>query len=192
MTGTPRRPAARVAAALGILAAQSLVLGVLGVSPAHAAVQYYEIRSLDGKCLSVAGSSQRSGADVVLWDCLGITDQRWRVTNTADMPFGELEDRPPGKRDTDHVLFVKLRAQHSDKCLAMAGDNFEPGSDIVQGDCSDQNLTTDWQMIGHGDRFEISDQHCVGVAGGSHRNGTPVVYQTCTENSPRWLFKPWE
>ncbi|MEV8536873.1 RICIN domain-containing protein [Streptomyces sp. NPDC051211] len=103
MTGTPRRPAARVAAAFGILAAQSLVLGALGAlgaGPAHAAVQYYEIRSPDGKCTSVAGSSQRSGADVVLWDCLGITDQRWRVTTLADTPYEELEDRPAGQRVT--------------------------------------------------------------------------------------------
>lgn len=192
MIDTPRRSAARVAAAFGILAAQCLALGALGAGPAHAAVQYYEIRSADGKCVGVAGSSQRSGANVVLWDCLGITDQRWRVTTIADTPVGKLEDRPAGQQDTDHVLFVRLRAQHSDKCLALAGDNFEPGSDIVQADCSDENLLTDWEMTGHGDRFEISDQHCVGVAGGTHRNGTPVVYQTCTDNSPKWLFKPWE
>ncbi|MGW6688022.1 RICIN domain-containing protein [Streptomyces sp. NPDC054961] len=192
MTGMPGRPAARVAAAFAILAAQSLVLGALGAGPAHAAVQYYEIRSPDGKCLSVPGSSQRSGADVVLWDCLGITDQRWRVTTTIDTPRGELEDRPAGQRDTDHVLFVRLRAQHSDKCLALVGDNFEPGSDIVQADCSNRDLRTDWSMTGHGDRFEISDQHCVGVGGVKHHNGTPAVYQACTEKSPKWRFTSWQ
>lgn len=189
MADRPRRPATRVTAAFGILAAQCLVLGAMA-GPAHAAVQYYEIRSPDGKCLSVAGSSQRSGADVVLWDCLGITDQRWRVTNAADMPFGELEDRPAGQRNTDHLLFVRLRAQHSDKCLALAGDNFELNTDIVQADCLQQNFV-DWTMTGSGDRYEISNQHCVGLAGGSHRNGTPIVYQACTKNSPKWLFKPW-
>ncbi|KOG13824.1 MULTISPECIES: RICIN domain-containing protein [Streptomyces] len=136
MSDTPRRPVAHVAAAFGIVAARFLALGALSAGPAHAAVQYYEIRSPDGKCLSVAGTSQRSGADVVLRDCLGITDQRWRVTDIADRPIGELEDRPPVQQ-TDHILFVKLRAQHSDKCLALAGDRFEAGSDIVQADCSE-------------------------------------------------------
>ncbi|MFD0367582.1 RICIN domain-containing protein [Streptomyces sp. NPDC127114] len=191
MTGMPRHSAARVAAAFGILAAQSLALGVLGTGPAHAAVQYYEIRSPDGKCLAVPGSSQRSGADVVLWDCLGITDQRWRVTDVGDTPVGQLEDRPADQQ-TDHVLFVKLRAQHSDKCLALAGDRFDPGVDIVQADCSDQNLSTEWGLTGHGDRFEIGSEHCVGVPSGKQRNGTPVVYQACTESPPKWSFKPWQ
>jgi hypothetical protein len=129
MTGIARRPVARGVAALGVLVAQSLVLGALGAGPAHAAVQYYEIRSPDGKCLSIAGSSQRSGADVVLWDCLGITDQRWRATLAGGgEPSGELENRPAGER-TDHILFRELRAQHSDKCLARAtGSRWAPTS----------------------------------------------------------------
>ncbi|WP_329191547.1 MULTISPECIES: RICIN domain-containing protein [unclassified Streptomyces] len=191
MTRISRRPAARVAAAFGIIAAQSLAMGALAAGPAHASVQYYEIRSPDGKCLAVPGSSQYSGADVVLWDCLGITDQRWRVTDGLDTPVGQLEDRPASQQ-TDHILFVKLRAQHSDKCLVLTGDRFELGGDIVQADCSDQNLNTEWGLEGHGDRFEIGDVHCVGVAGGRHRNGTPVVYQARTEKCPKWLFKPWQ
>ncbi|MBT2404986.1 MULTISPECIES: ricin-type beta-trefoil lectin domain protein [unclassified Streptomyces] len=100
-----------------------------------------------------------------------------------------MEDRPPGQR-TDQWLFVRLRAQHSDKCLALVGEQFEPGTDIVQADCADQ--TADWTLRGSGDRFLIKSEHCVGVAGGSRRNGSAVVYQECTENSPKWLFKPWE
>lgn len=104
MTRISRRPAARVAAAFGIIAAQSLAMGALAAGPAHASVQYYEIRSPDGKCLAVPGSSQYSGADVVLWDCLGITDQRWRVTDGLDTPVGQLEDRASQPADRSHPL----------------------------------------------------------------------------------------
>ncbi|WP_157856533.1 MULTISPECIES: hypothetical protein [Streptomyces] len=47
-------------------------------------------------------------------------------------------------------------------------------------------------MTGHGDRFRIDSEHCVGVPGGNHGNGTTVVYEACTENSPKWLSKPWQ
>ncbi|MFD9302548.1 RICIN domain-containing protein [Streptomyces sp. NPDC060048] len=57
-------------------------------------MQYFEIRTPTGMCLSVAGSSQRNGANVVQWNCSGITDQRWRITDVADRPFG---DRNPQK-----------------------------------------------------------------------------------------------
>ncbi|WP_159402148.1 hypothetical protein, partial [Streptomyces katrae] len=135
--------------------------------------------------------SQRFGADVVLWDCLGITDQRWRLTVGGDTVAGELDDRPAGQRGTDHVLFRRLQAQHSDKCLALAGDNFELDTDIVQADCSYENYV-DWTLTGRGDRYEISQQHCVGLAGKTPRNGTPVDYQACTAATPKWLFKPWQ
>ncbi|CAM5652349.1 RICIN domain-containing protein [Streptomyces avidinii] len=185
---TSWRPLGRVAAVLATLVAQSLALGA---GPSHAAVQYYEIRTPTGMCLSVAGSSVRSGADVVQWNCVGITDQRWRVTNAADRPFGELEDRPVGKR-TDHILFVKLRAQHSDKCLALAGDRFEKDSDVVQADCSDVEASTDWTLNGSGNLFLIESEHCLGVPDGSSRRGAPVVQQDCDGNPQKWRFDPWE
>jgi hypothetical protein len=53
-------------------------------------------------------------------------------------------------------------------------------------------MSTDWMLYGSGDRFLITSEHCAEVAGGSRRNGAPVVYENCTENSPKWLFKPWQ
>ncbi|WP_406511113.1 RICIN domain-containing protein [Streptomyces sp. NBC_00161] len=188
MTGIPWHPLGRVAAVLATLLAQSLALGA---GPADAAVQYYEIRSPVGMCLSVAGSSLRDGADVVQWNCLGITDQRWRVTNGLDQPVGDLEDRPVGKR-ADHILFVKLRAQHSDKCLALAGDRFELDTDVVQADCADPEASTEWMLNGSGDLFLIASEHCAGVANGSRHNGAPVVQQDCDRNPQKWRFTPWE
>ena len=66
------------------------------------------------------------------------------------------------------------------------------GTDVVQADCADQEMSTDWMLYGSGDRFLITSEHCAEVAGGSRRNGAPVVYENCTENSPKWLFKPWQ
>ncbi|MBT2406486.1 MULTISPECIES: RICIN domain-containing protein [unclassified Streptomyces] len=174
------RRTARLAALSSVALAQSLVVGP---GPAHAAVQYYEIRSPSNMCLSVAASSLRDGADVIQWNCLGATDQRWRLTNVADRPAGKLE----------HGLLVKIRAQHSDKCLAVAQDSLELGADTVQADCGDMTTTATWWLNGSGDLYSIEGEHCVSVEHASARKGADVVQGDCEGSSrQKWRFTPWE
>jgi hypothetical protein len=74
---------------------------------------YYEVVGRhSGKCLDVFDASTMSGANVILWPCIGDTNQQWLI-----IPIGD--------------GYFKFIARHSNKVLSVPGGNAN-GVPVVQ------------------------------------------------------------
>src|SRR5438105_3320540 len=83
---------------------------------AQAQVTYYEIVARhSGKCLDVSGGSYDNGALLHQWDCLGIPNQHWQITEVGGG-------------------YYRLTAQHSGKVADVAGGYLDNGTPIHQWD----------------------------------------------------------
>ncbi|MER7764699.1 RICIN domain-containing protein [Streptomyces sp. NPDC097619] len=91
------------------------------LEPAAAGV--FRLRAVhSGKCMDVAGAGLGDGANVFQWDCLAdpARNQRWYVTN----------ERIQNGRYTYNII-----AQHSGKCLDVAGASTANGANVFQWKC---------------------------------------------------------
>ncbi|MGG8407032.1 RICIN domain-containing protein [Streptomyces sp. 12297] len=97
--------------------------GIMRVRAAHS-----------GKCLDVQGASHKDAANVFQWDCLADTyrNQRWFLAN----------ERVQNGRYTYNII-----AQHSGKCLDVAGASHLNGANVFQWTClGDDQLNQRWSF----------------------------------------------
>ncbi|MEO8699891.1 MAG: RICIN domain-containing protein [Kofleriaceae bacterium] len=113
-----------------------------------------------GRCLDVAGASQADGARVQVYDCLGTqqTNQGWIM-------------------EAGVKGFYRLRAAHSNKCLAATGAFASP---MIQTKCSTASAQQ-WRFTADPDGYveiQNKDYTCVDTNHGLV-NGKPVVGTSC-------------
>ncbi|HET9141027.1 ricin-type beta-trefoil lectin domain protein [Actinophytocola sp.] len=107
------------------------------------------------RCLDVSGGSQANGAQVIIWDCNGGSNQRW--TGTAS---------------------DELRVFDS-KCLDVLNQATAPGSAVSIWDCNG-GTNQKWTLAANGTLVGRQSTLCLAPSGGATANGTTVVIATCT------------
>jgi hypothetical protein len=107
------------------------------------------------RCLDVSGGSTANGAQVIIWDCNGGTNQRW--TSTAS---GELR------------VF-------DSKCLDVLNQATTPGSAVSIWDCNGGSNQR-WTLNPNGSVVGQQSGLCLTPTGGGTANNTLMVISTCT------------
>jgi len=127
------------------------------------------------KCLDVSGVSSRNGADVHLWDCFDIPNQKWLF-----IPV-------PGKDNTYYIV-----ASHSYKCLDVLGASLSDGASIIQWDCGG-GLNQQWRFVswagqaGSGLMLQaVHSNKCISIGGNG--NGQSAVQWGCSG----WYNETWQ
>lgn len=132
-------------------------LSILSSQFAQAELLYadVEIRGYKGKCLDVRGPSSANGTVVQMWDCVGVSNQRWNVYSNGEI------------RSRYNLL----------KCLDIRGASNNNGASLQIWDCvggTDQK----WFFTGDNLRSNYNGK-CLDVRGPSSANGTPVQMWSC-------------
>ncbi|MBU2663712.1 lectin [Actinoplanes bogorensis] len=111
-----------------------------------------EIRGYAGKCLDVRGPSTDNGTPVQMWDCVGVANQRWTLTNDGRL------------------------VGYGGKCLDVRGPSTANGTPVQMWDCvgvpNQSWVFTDGEIHGYAGK-------CLDVRGPSTDNGTPVQMWDC-------------
>ncbi|MCO1576030.1 RICIN domain-containing protein [Crossiella sp. SN42] len=81
-----------------------------------------------GLCATVFNAGTGVGEDLVQQPCTGVPHQRWRTVQHDPV-----------------AVTLEWRAQHSDKCLSVAGTRVAP-ADVLQLDCSNQGWQR-WALV---------------------------------------------
>ncbi|HEU5470811.1 MAG TPA: ricin-type beta-trefoil lectin domain protein [Actinophytocola sp.] len=107
------------------------------------------------RCLDVSGGSQANGAQVIIWDCNGNSNQRWTQTAAAD-----------------------LRVFDS-KCLDVLNQAVTPGSPVSIWDCNGGD-NQKWTSTSGGALVGRQSNLCLAPSGAGSAAGTPLVIASCT------------
>ncbi len=111
------------------------------------------IRGFGGKCLTTLGYTSANGTAVVLWDCLGQENQKWRMgANGTIVGFGG-------------------------KCLTTINYSSANGTRLGLWDCLGQKNQA-WRVLSNS-HIDGLDAKCVATYGYTSANGTPVVMWDC-------------
>lgn len=133
-----------------------------------------ELRGINDRCIDVAGWNSAPGTRLLLWDCHGGENQRWTATTSAPPP-------PSGA--------VMLVNEHSGLCLDVAGDNRNPGTQLILWDCHG-GAPQRWTLPANGGPGNISvydatGRLCLDDAGGRGENGDAIATWTCHGDAPQ-------
>ncbi|GGX76123.1 RICIN domain-containing protein [Streptomyces hiroshimensis] len=131
-----------------------------------------------GRCLDVAGGSNRDEANIQQWDCVGVANQHWKLAPTGDG-------------------YYYITAQHSNMCLDVdtRAANGDYGGNVHQYHCwggANQQWRLDY--IGDGYYYVISrhNNKCLDVdTRPGNVNGANVHNWTCWGgNNQMWRITP--
>ncbi|MGW0824088.1 RICIN domain-containing protein [Streptomyces sp. NPDC002845] len=138
-----------------------------------------------GKCLDVANANQLDGAFVQQWECYDAPDnQTWNFVAVGDSDLGDgfLADG-----------YYAIRADHSGKCLDVAGASIADGGTVHQWTCDSKKTNQQWRLVQRPNGyFSLIARHsgkCLEVAAGSQANGAAMVQQTCADDRP---YQEWK
>jgi hypothetical protein len=140
-----------------------------------------------GKCLDVAAASKADAAFVQQWHCYDApNNQTWNFIAVVGGPIadGYLADN-----------YYTIRADHSAKCLQVAGASIADQATVDQMTCDPNNRQTNqqWRLVQQSDgHFNLVARHsgkCLEVKGGSLSDGIGVVQQTCSPDRP---YQEWK
>ena len=144
-----------------------------GGTPPPATAYYNIIARHSNKGLDVAGVSTASGANVQQWAISngGGNNQRWR-----------LEDAGSG--------MVRIRAKHSNMCLAAATTQNQNGVNVIQQTCNTSNRQK-WTLVDVGGGYygirNAQSNRMLDVAGASTADGANVqIWGTSTPSHRQW------
>jgi hypothetical protein len=154
----------------------ALSIAALGApSPAAAAANpYVEIVSMDsGSCLDVSNGSTANRANVQIWHCDNVRQQRWQRRYVGD----------------GYYEIVNLKSQ---KCLDVDNGLKYDGANVQQYDCVRSAPQQKWRMQPtRNGFFQLVAKHsqkCLDVHNGLEANGTNVKQWSCV-NVPQqqWI-----
>ncbi len=111
-----------------------------------------ELRSSDNRCLDVYGHWTHDGAPVLVYNCYGTANQKWRV-----------------------MVGGMLQGTESGKCLAAAGDSANDGTGLVLAPCN-AGVGQRWSLRGE---IRAWNDKCLDVYGSYDADGTAVQLYTC-------------
>lgn len=141
-----------------------------------------------GKCLDVAAKLDTDGAFVQQWHCYDAPDnQTWNFVAVGD------GDAATGGYFADG--YYTIRAQHSSKCLEVAGASQSNGATVWQMSCDPDNKKTNqqWRLVQRPNGFfSLVARHsgkCLTVLNGNVDDGTGIVQQTCNDDQP---YQEWK
>ncbi|MGP3920498.1 RICIN domain-containing protein [Nonomuraea sp. 10N515B] len=138
-----------------------------------------------GKCLDVAVASQLDAAFVQQWQCYDAPDnQTWNFVAVGDsnLADGFLADG-----------YYTVSADHSGKCLEVAGGSTADNATVHQMTCDSRNTSQQWRLVQRPNGyFGLVARHsgkCLEVPNGNLNNGIGVVQQGCAADRP---YQEWK
>ena len=115
-----------------------------------------------GRCLDVPNRSQTDGAQLVIWDCNGGTNQQWTYTN-------------------GNQLMV-----YGSKCLDVPGHQTANGTRVQIWTCTG-GANQQWRVNADGTVVGVESGLCLDVSGAGTANGTAVQIWGCHGgNNQKW------
>jgi hypothetical protein len=134
--------------------------------------------SYTGRCLSVHGPTARVGSQAFQHDCVGYSDQFWRLDrNVADNTY-------------------RITNYHTGLCLAVQGGNFRNGAPAYLYTCDYSYSDQKWRMMGpytsEGRQYWYLQNYntglCLSVQGANNINGAPAFQHGCAgHQDQRWF-----
>ncbi|MER6948140.1 RICIN domain-containing protein [Nonomuraea sp. NPDC000554] len=138
-----------------------------------------------GKCLDVAAASQLDAAFVQQWMCYDAPDnQTWNfvAVGDSDLTDGYLADG-----------YYTIRADHSGKCLEVAGGSTADKATVHQMTCGPAKTNQQWRLVQRRNGFfsvvARNSGKCLEVPDGNLNNGVGVVQQGCSKDRP---YQEWK
>jgi hypothetical protein len=137
---------------------------------------YYEVVGRhSGKCLDVFDASTISGANVIIWPCIGDSNQQWLI-----IPIGD--------------GYFKFIARHSNKVLSVQSSSLANGARAIQS--SENGLAPQqWRIVdvdsGYIRIMNRNSGKALEVAGGTSVDGTQVQqWDYFGASHQQWLLRP--
>jgi subtilisin family serine protease len=137
---------------------------------------YYEVVGRhSGKCLDVFDASTISGANVIIWTCIGDSNQHWLI-----IPIGD--------------GYFKFIARHSNKVLSVQSSSLANGARAIQS--SENGLAPQqWRIVdvdsGYIRIMNRNSGKALEVAGGTSVDGTQVQqWDYFGASHQQWLLRP--
>ena len=137
---------------------------------------YYEVVGRhSGKCLDVFDASTISGANVIIWPCIGDFNQQWLI-----IPIGD--------------GYFKFIARHSNKVLSVQSSSLANGARAIQS--SENGLAPQqWRIVdvdsGYIRIMNRNSGKALEVAGGTSVDGTQVQqWDYFGASHQQWLLRP--
>jgi hypothetical protein len=136
------------------------------------------------KCLDVTDAVIQNGANVQQFSYHGGSNQRWRLE-----PLGVGPVQPVTSSALPYYAIV---AEHSGKCLDVAGGSTVDGANVQQF-TPHYGPNQQWTLVPVGQEYLIVNRHsgkCLDVVGGSKADGANVQ-QFTNHGGPnqRWIFR---
>lgn len=143
----------------------TLVVGVLGVSPAHAAAPATLVSSASQRCLDIARGSQEPGTPAIIFDCHGGANQKWELTAAGE-----------------------LRTFDGARCLDIKGNSTQPRA-IVQSYTCHGGGNQKWTLRADKTIQNPQSGLCLTVKGGATANSTGIDMWQCEGTThQQWSF----
>jgi len=143
----------------------TLVVGVLGVSPAHAAAPATLVSSASQRCLDIARGSQEPGTPAIIFDCHGGANQKWELTAAGE-----------------------LRTFDGARCLDIKGNSTQPQA-IVQSYTCHGGGNQKWTLRADKTIQNPQSGLCLTVKGGATANSTGIDMWQCEGTThQQWSF----
>jgi Ricin-type beta-trefoil lectin domain/Chitin recognition protein len=113
-----------------------------------------------GFCVDVHEESRENGKQMVMWDCHGNANQRWRMDGAA-----------------------RLISNHSNKCLDVYGGRTDNMAPVIQWDCHDGN-NQKWDIDAQRRlRPRNAPGKCLDVYSGNTANGAQLIIYDCHDGA---------
>ncbi|MEV6829469.1 arabinofuranosidase catalytic domain-containing protein [Amycolatopsis sp. NPDC051102] len=137
-----------------VLLAAMLVTALAGVTPASAAPAAL-VSSASGRCLTVRGNTDTTGAVLEIQDCGNQAGQAFEFTATGE-----------------------LRTMNSSRCVDAYGNRTAPGTAVISWSCTG-GANQQWRQNADGTITGVQSGLCLDVNGAGTANGTAVILWTC-------------
>ena len=136
----------------------SMLLACLSVTlpqAAHAATAGTIVSTKAGRCLDVAGGDTAPGAQVIIYDCHGNSNQRWEYTANKE-----------------------LRTLEGTRCLDVTGQSRDPQAFVQSYTCNNQD-NQKWDIKSDGTIVGVQSGLCLTLRGGATANLTRIDTWPC-------------
>jgi hypothetical protein len=115
------------------------------------------------RCLDVSGGSQANGAQLIIWDCNGGTNQQWAATAAGELRV------------------------YGTKCLDVLNHATAPNSPVSIWDCTG-GTNQRWTLNPNGTITGAESNLCLTPSGNGTANNTPAVIAACTTaTAQQWV-----
>lgn len=127
--------------------------------------QMLKSKRRDNFCLDVNNGTSNNGETILMWDCHGGNNQKWRLDEKS-----------------------RLVAAHSGKCLDVTGAQTGNGSRVIQWDCHDGD-NQKWEYDAQGRLHpKHAQDKCLDISGDSNQNGANMIIHQCHDgNNQKWF-----